>query len=158
MGAATFDSQWLKIWRGTRQLWGKNAETVQKKRVWVIRYELLKFFPLQVPVREFDICNDFSEGLHGVRLIECSGYEESTVFTNLIFSLFAVISYGKNILQKHLVRKCKKNIKYMNKKVEKVYSICKGRFSSQKYPQKYKNPNKIITCKVWDFMLDIEEM
>ena len=36
----------------------------------------------------------------------------------------------------------------MNKKVEKVYSICKGRFSSQKYPQKYKNPNKIITCKV----------
>ena len=158
MGAATFDSQWLKIWRGTRQLWGKNAKTVQKKRVWVIRYELLKFFPLQVPVREFDICNDFSEGLHGVRLIECSGYEESTVFTNLIFSLFAVISYGKNILQKHLVRKCKKNIKYMNKKVEKVYSICKGRFSSQKYPQKYKNPNKIITCKVWDFMLDIEEM
>ena len=124
MGAATFDSQWLKIWRGTRQLWGKNAKTVQKKRVWVIRYELLKFFPLQVPVREFDICNDFSEGLHGVRLIECSGYEESTVFTNLIFSLFAVISYGKNILQKHLVRKCKKNIKYMNKKVETFYSIC----------------------------------
>ena len=121
MGAATFDSQWLKIWRGTRQLWGKNTKTVQ--RVWIIRYELLKFFPWQVPVREFDICNDFNEGLHGVRFIECLSYQESIVFTNLIFSLVAVISCSKIILQTHLVRKCKKNIKYMNKKVEKIYSI-----------------------------------
>ena len=124
MGAATFDSQWLKTWTGTRQLWGKNTKIVQKKRVWIIRYELLKFFPWQVPVRVFDICNDFNESLHGVRFIECLSYQESTVFTNLIFSLFAVISCGKNILQTHLVRKCKKNIKYMNKKVETFYSIC----------------------------------
>ena len=75
-------------------------------------------------MRVFDICNDFNESLHGVRFIECLSYQESTVFTNLIFSLFAVISYGENILQTHLVRKCKKNIKYMNKKLEKVYSIC----------------------------------
>ena len=87
MGAATFDFKWLKIGRGTRQLWGKNTKTVQKKRVRIIRYELLKFFPWQVPVREFDICNDFNEGLHGVKFIECSSYQESTVFTNLIFSL-----------------------------------------------------------------------
>ena len=30
-----------------------------------------------------------------------------------------------------------------------------GRFSSQKNPQKYKNPSNIIPCKVWDFALDI---
>ena len=27
MGAATVDSQWLKIWRGTRQLLGQNTKT-----------------------------------------------------------------------------------------------------------------------------------
>ena len=116
MGAATFDSQWLKIWTGTRQLWGKNTKIVQKKRVSIIRYELLKFFPWQVPVRVFDICNDFNESLHGVRFIECLSYQESTVFTNLIFSLFAVISCGKNILQTHLVRKCKKILSIWTKK------------------------------------------
>ena len=110
----------------------------------MIRYELLKFFPLQVPVREFDICNDFSEGLHGVRLIECSGYEESTVFTNLIFSLFAVISYGKNILQKHLVRKCKKNIKYMNKKVEKFIQYVKVGFQVKNILKNIKIQTKLL--------------
>ena len=42
--------------------------------------------------------NVFNEGLYGVRFIECLRYRESTVFMNLIFSLFVVISYGKNRL------------------------------------------------------------
>ena len=48
------------------------------------------------PMREFDLWNVFNEGLYGVRFIDCSSYRESIVFMNLIFSLFVVISYGKN--------------------------------------------------------------
>ena len=58
-------------------------------------------------MREFDLWNVFNEGLYEVRFIECPSYQESTVFINLVFSLFVVISYGKNRLQRHLVRKCK---------------------------------------------------
>ena len=31
----------------------------------------------------------------------------------------------------------------------------KGKFSSRKSTQKYKNANNIIPSKVWDFLLDI---
>ena len=34
----------------------------------------------------------------------------------------------------------------------------KGKFSSQKNPQKYKNSNNIIPCKILDFLLDIVEI
>ena len=77
-------------------------------RVRVMRYEFLKVSPWQGPVRGIDLWNVFNEGLYRVRFIECSSYQESTAFMNLIFFLFAVVSYGKNRLQKHLVRKCNK--------------------------------------------------
>ena len=34
----------------------------------------------------------------------------------------------------------------------------KGKLSSQKNPQTYKNPNNIIPCKVWYFLLDIVDI
>ena len=33
MGAVTFDSRWLKIWRGTWQLLGENSKSVQKNEI-----------------------------------------------------------------------------------------------------------------------------
>ena len=47
-------------------------------------------------MREFDLWNVFNEGFYGVRFIDCSSYQESTVFVNLSFSLFVVINCGKN--------------------------------------------------------------
>ena len=64
-------------------------------RVEVMRYEFLKVLPWQGPVSEYDLWNVFNEGLYGVRVIECSSYRESTVFMDLIFTLFVVISMVK---------------------------------------------------------------
>ena len=70
-------------------------------------YEFLKVLLWQELVREFDQCNVFNEGLYGVRFIECSSQPELTLFMNFIFSFFAVTSYDKNRLQRHLVIRCK---------------------------------------------------
>ena len=43
------------------------------------------------------------------------------------------------------------------KKKKDLFSIfTKGKFSSPKNPQKYKNANNIVPCKIWGFLLDIE--
>ena len=63
-----------------------------------MRYKFLKVLPWHGPVREFDVWNVLNEDLFGVRFIECSSYRQSTVFRNLIFPLFVLISYGKNKL------------------------------------------------------------
>ena len=67
-------------------------------KVGLMKYEFLKVLPWKGLVREFDLWNVFNEGLYEVRFIECPSYQESTVFINLVFSLFVVISYGKNRL------------------------------------------------------------
>ena len=61
-------------------------------------------------VREFDLWNVFNEDLYGFGFIECSSYHESTVFMNLIFSLFVVIMLKIGFRDIYLE--------------ENVYSIC----------------------------------
>ena len=66
------------------------------------------------------------------------------------FSIFVVISYGK----KEAVEASSKKMlvsHQVNEKEEKiylVYSLVKVSFQGQKNPQKYKNPNNIIPCKI----------
>ena len=67
-------------------------------KVGLMKYEFLKILPWKGLVREFDLRNVFSEGLYEVTFIECPSYQKSTVFINLVFSVFVVISYGKNRL------------------------------------------------------------
>ena len=45
----------------------------------------------------------------------------------------------------------KKNKKKTKKKTKLFQCSLNLSFRGQKNPQKYKNPNKIIPCKVWDF-------
>ena len=92
MGEATVDSRHLKIWRGTSQLLGYNTKIVQDDESLCYGIWISKGFALKGPVRKFDQWNVFNEVLYGVRFIECSSYRESTV----IFSLFVIVSYGKN--------------------------------------------------------------
>ena len=77
-------------------------------RVRVMRHKFLKILSWRGQVRVWHVFNEESlwniygmssmRKLYGVRFIECLRYRESTVFMNLIFSLFVVISYGKNRL------------------------------------------------------------
>ena len=50
-----------------------------------MKHEFLKVLLRKGLVREFDLWNVFREGLYGFRFIECSSYQQSTVFMNLIF-------------------------------------------------------------------------
>ena len=80
----------------------KTQKLFNTVRVQFMKYKSLIFLPWKRLMREFDLWNVFNEGIYGVRFSEFSIYQESTVFINLIFSLFVVISYGKNWLQKLL--------------------------------------------------------
>ena len=48
MGAVTFDSRWLKIWRGTRQLLGENSKSVQKNEILSYQILICKSFALEM--------------------------------------------------------------------------------------------------------------
>lgn len=52
-----------------------------------MKHEFLKVLPRKGLVREFDLWNVLREGVYGFRFIECSSYQQSTVFMNLILAL-----------------------------------------------------------------------
>ena len=62
--------------RGTKQLLEENSKTVQNNSSKSFSYLIWisKGLPWQGPVREFDLCNVFDEGLYGVKFIEGSSY------------------------------------------------------------------------------------
>ena len=90
MGAASVEE-------GQGDYQDKPQKQFKTMRAGVMKHEFLKILPWKGLVREFNLWNVFNESLHGVRFIECSSYQELTVFMNLIFpSLLSLF-----------VRKCK---------------------------------------------------
>ena len=66
-----------------------------------MKYGFLKVLLWKELLREFDLWNVFNElDLLSVQVIESNDSVQaiSAVFMNLIFSLFVIISYGKNRL------------------------------------------------------------
>ena len=125
----------------------KARKLFKKMRVRVMRYEF-KVLSWHGPVREFGLWS-VNEGLYGIIFIECLSYRESTVFMNLFFYFFAVGSYGKNRLQRHSQKMQVSYQVYKHKRRKTSFNMfTKGKLSSQKNHQRYKNPNNSIPCKV----------